>query len=311
MYTQKTTGRIDNYLNVTAHGDGKRGIAIYNESGGGVTFRNFADITTTGEGFTRPADRNYRTRTAYGITVTSESNNSTGDVMVINEAEGSVTTQGDGATGINAYTGGTGDATVINRGEVSTSGSVYKSEDAVEEFPYKRADGIFANSNGGNARAENENIVTTSGDGARAVYAHTDGAGKTAVANNRGTVTISGDRYIDGTRVRDSYGVAAIASDGSSFATNESTGTITISGVDSDAVVAYSDFSTTAGQTVVATNRGTILGTSEATEASGLSAGGHAGENGSSVHAENSGDITMEGDGALGIVAYYRTVDDG
>ena len=40
--------------------------------------------------------------------------------MVINEAEGSVTTQGDGARGIFAYTEGTGDATVINRGEVST-----------------------------------------------------------------------------------------------------------------------------------------------------------------------------------------------
>ena len=139
----------------------------------------------------------YRTRTAGGITVTSESDNSTGDVMVINEAEGSVTTQGTGAIGILAYTDGTGDATVINRGEVSTRGSVYKSEDDNEEFPYRRADGIFASSNGGNVRAENENIVTTSGDGARAVFAFTDGAGKTAVAKNRGTVTISGTSYMD------------------------------------------------------------------------------------------------------------------
>ena len=310
VYT-KNDWRIDNYLNVTANGDGKRGIAIFNESGGGVTFRNFADITTNGQGFTRPDTEMYRTRTAHGITVTSESDNSTGDVMVINEAEGSVTTEGDGARGIFAYTEGTGDATVINRGEVSTRGSVYKSGDVDEEFPYRRADGIYANSTEGNARAENENIVTTSGKGARAVYAYTGGAGKTAVAKNRGTVTVSGDRYIDGTTERDSYGVAAIASDGSSFATNESTGTITISGIDSDAVLAYSEFSTTAGQTVVATNRGTILGTSAASEASGLGAGGDAGENGSSAHAENSGDITMEGDGALGIVAFYRIVDDG
>ena len=105
--------------------------------------------------------------------------------------------------------------------------------------------------------------------------------------------------------------MAAVASDGSSFATNESTGTVTISGVDSDAVLAYSEFSTTAGQTAVATNQGTILGTSTASEALGLAAGGNAGENGISVLAENSGDITMEGDGALGIVAFYRTVDDG
>ena len=88
----------------------------------------------------------YRTRAADGITVTSESDNSTGDVMVINEAEGSVTTQGTGARGIFAWTGGTGDATVINRGEVSTSGSVYKSGDENAEFPYRRADGIYANS---------------------------------------------------------------------------------------------------------------------------------------------------------------------
>ena len=310
VYT-KNDWQIDNYLNVTANGDGKRGIAIFNSSGGGVTFRNFADITTTGEGFTRPSTRMYRTRTAYGIIVSSDSNNSTGDVMVINEAEGSVTTQGDGARGIFAYTEGTGDATVINRGEVSTRGSVYKSEDVDEEFPYRRADGIYANSTKGNARAENENIVTTSGDGARAVFAVTDGAGKTAVAKNRGTVTVSGDRYIDGTTETDSFGVAAIASDGSSFATNESTGTITISGIDSDAVLAYSSFSTTAGQTAVATNQGTISGTSTASLASGLAAGGNAGENGISVRAENSGDITMEGDGALGIVAFYRIVADG
>ena len=310
VYT-KNDWRIDNYLNVTANGDGKRGIAIFNESGGGVTFRNFADITTTGDGFTRPADRMYRTRTAHGITVSSESNNSTGDVMVINEAEGSVTTEGDGASGIVAHTGGTGDATVINRGEVSTSGSVYKSEYEDEEFPYRRADGIYANSAEGNVRAENENIVTTSGEGARGVFAYTDGAGKTAVATNRGTVTVSGNKYTDGLREIDSYGVAAITNDGSSFATNESAGTVTINGVDSDAVLAYSDFSTTAGQTVVATNQGTISGTSTATDAIGLVAGGSAGENGISVRAENSGDITMEGDGALGIVAFYRTVDDG
>ena len=137
----------------------------------------------------------YRTRTANGITVTSESDNSTGDVMVINEAEGSVTTRGTGATGINAWTGGTGDATVINRGEVSTIGDPSINLLMTNaEFTYRRADGIFASSDGGNARAENENIVTTSGDGARAVFAFTDGAGKTAVAKNRGTVTISGDQ---------------------------------------------------------------------------------------------------------------------
>ena len=139
----------------------------------------------------------YRTRAADGITVTSESDNSTSDVMVINEAEGSVTTQGTGARGIFAWTGGTGDATVINRGEVSTSGSVYKSGDEDAEFPYRRADGIYANSTEGNVRAENENIVTTSGNGAIAVFAYTDGAGKTAVAKNRGTVTVSGDKYVD------------------------------------------------------------------------------------------------------------------
>ena len=308
----KNDWRIDNYLNVTANGDGKRGIAIFNESGGGVTFRNFADITTTGGGFTRLPDRMYRTRAADGITVTSESDNSTGDVMVINEAEGSVTTQGAGARGIFAYTGGTGDATVINRGEVSTRGDVYKSEDVDEEFPYRRADGIYANSTGGNVRAENENIVTTSGQGARGVFAYTDGAGKTAVATNRGTVTVSGGKYIDGTIEEiDSFGVAAITNDGSSFATNESAGTVTISGVDSDAVLAYSVFSTTAGQTVVATNQGTISGTSTAMEAIGLVAGGSAGENGISVRAENSGDITMEGDGSNGIVAFFGIVDDG
>ena len=311
VYT-KNDWRIDNYLNVTASGNGKRGIAIFNSSGGGVTFRNFADITTTGEGFTRPSTRMYRTRTAHGITVSSESDNSTGDVMVINEAEGSVTTQGDGARGILAYTEGTGDATVINRGEVSTSGDVYKSDDSNADFPYRTPDGIFASSDGGNARAENENIVTTSGDGARAVYAYTGGAGKTAVAKNRGTVTVSGNKYRDGLREIGAYGVAAITDDGSSFATNESTGTITISGVDSEAVLAYSDFSTTAGQTVVATNQGTISGTSSALEASGLvAAGGTAGENGSSVHAENSGYITMEGSGSFGIFAGFVIFDDG
>ena len=55
VYT-KNFWRIDNYLNVTANGDGKKGIAIFNESGGGVTFRNFADITTTGDAFTRSAE---------------------------------------------------------------------------------------------------------------------------------------------------------------------------------------------------------------------------------------------------------------
>ena len=114
--------------------------------------------------------------------------------------------------------------------------------------------------------------MTTSGNGARAVFAYTDGAGKTAVAKNRGTVTVSGNSYMEmGEEVEiGSFGVAAITYDGSSFATNESAGTVTISGVDSDAVLAYSSFSTTAGQTVVATNQGTISGTSTASEASGL-----------------------------------------
>ena len=89
--------------------------------------------------------------------------------------------------------------------------------------------------------------------------------------------------------------MAAVTSDGSSFATNESAGTVTINGIDSDAVLAYSEFSTTAGQTAVATNQGTISGTRTASLASGLAAGGDAGENGILVLAENSGDITMEG----------------
>ena len=191
----------------------------------------------------------YRTRTAHGIAVSSESDNSTGDVMVINEAEGSVATLGAGARGIFAYTEGTGDATVINRGEVSTRGSVYKSEDLVdEEFPYRRADGIYANSTEGNARAENENIVTTSGDGARAVFAVYRRCGENSSRQKTAELSQLAVTNIEmGSEEIGAYGVAAITDDGSSFATNESTGTITISGVDSEAVLAYSGFSTTAG----------------------------------------------------------------
>ncbi len=302
----KNDWRINNYMDVTANGDGKRAIGVYNESGGGVIFRNFATIVTNGDGYTRPADRNWRTRTAHGIQVSSDGENyssapgviSTGDVTVINESGAAITTSGRGARGISASADGTGTVTVSNKGTVTTTAGVYKSEDENEQYPYRRADGIYASSDKGNAIAVNEEggMVTTRGDGSRAVFAWSGGTGTVATATNYGTIVTSGSDYSEnGDIIERTRALSANSESGSSEATNH--GSIFVSdGNEVQAVFAWSSFDNEdAEQRAVAENRGTITASDRTLEVIGLTAAGYPSATRNIIEAVNSGDILLAG----------------
>ena len=276
---------VESHLNISNAGDGRRALAVDNSVGGNASVRNYGEIRTSGNGYLRPVDRMYRQRRADGISVFAGGSNlqgqTVGNTTAINEAGGRIITEGDGARAINSNSEG-GTATAINRGFVETMGDTY------DGFPNDglayRASGVYANSTNGDAiaknsgtvitrgkwadgvegvsdngeaRAENDGTVNVYGVGPRGVRAWSGSTATSSTAINRGSIETHGDGDIstsDGDESRLSIGLASYSGGGDATATNESTGNITVRGIDARGMEVGSGSDGTA----IATNKGTI-----------------------------------------------------
>ena len=183
---------------VTTSGAGARGIAAWVGGAGKATTVNHGTVTTTGDYYDAGA-RGWRRAT--GIQAYSAS----GEAEATNERSGIVSTSGDEAVGVTASTDyddipamAAKTTTAINRGTVTTRGS--------GAYGVGAFDGNTVNSEStpqpATVYALNEGTVTTEGMDAPGVAAYGrmghnvgglyHGYG-TAVAENRGTITVSGD----------------------------------------------------------------------------------------------------------------------
>ena len=324
--------KVESHLNISNVGDGRRGIAVYNDDGGNTLVRNYGEIRTSGNGYLRPVDLMYRSRIADGLRANAGGQNSQGQTVgnatAINEVGGRIITEGNGARAINSYSEG-GTATAINRGFVETMGDTFEG-DRTDGFAY-RASGVYANSTNGKAIAENYETVITRGKWADGVEGVADNgiaiaenfgtvnvhgvgvvgvrawSGMTATSStaiNRGTIETHGDSDIstsDGDGTRTTTGLHSFSEGGDATATNKSTGIITVRGNDSRGMLAgsYSD------GTVIATNEGMIStygsSTSTTSRAHGLLSFSLRGN----ATAENAagGVITTRGQNAPGMTA--------
>ena len=266
---------VESHLNLSNSGDGRRAIAVYNEHGGNVLVRNYGEILTTGDGYLRPANRQFRSRRASGILSGAEGQNlqgqTVGNATAINEAGGRIITEGNGARAISSYSEG-GTATAINRGFVETMGDTFEGDGFAS-----RASGVRANSTNGEAIAKNYETVITRGKWADGVEGGSDN--DIATAENFGSVNVHGDgasgvRAWSGSTAtsstainhktiethgnlsegRRSVGLASYSEGGDATATNEMTGNITVRGNDSRGMEVGSGSDGTA----IATNKGTI-----------------------------------------------------
>ncbi len=256
VYSLSEAGDADlqNYGTVTTTGTAARGLNAYVESGdGSASIRNYGTVTTRGNAVNLVDNSiNYR-GAAEGVRAGTDG---TGDADAVNESTGTITTQGLGATGLAAYAK-VADANVVNRGKVSTAGKVFK---VSGEVKYK-AHGLHANvweaAGAGNAAAHNYGTVTTGGTGGRGVVAETQNTSGTATATNRGTVTTTGGADHDTDDVATADGVVVFTKGtGAALATNESGGTITVSGQGAKGIWAVVYDQGSAGAT--ATNKGTV-----------------------------------------------------
>ena len=282
---------------VTARGPGGRGI-IAGTDGSAAIATNRGTVTTYGgpEG----------DRRAYGVAAFANwygTNDGSGSARATNDVGGTVTTHGDGARGVSAYSGWNGiqggTAVATNRGTVTTRGNTDSRRTA--------ADGVYANSNGGTARATNEAGATirTYGTGARGVGAdnsHGSVSGRAEV-ENRGTISTSGQYANTG-----AHGMSAWSEHNSATAVNHAGATVTTSGRGASGVQASAGGGP--DETALASNRGTVITTgdtfhdaSRVSATVGVVAYGVGGE--ASAVAENAyeGVVDVGGTGARGVWA--------
>ena len=195
---------IDSVADVETDGAASRG--IYVRYLGDVEFFNHGDVRTTGDRLARPDGSASR---SHAVEVRSID----GDAVAVNEVGARITTTGSEARGLVARAGD-GNAEAINHGTVQTSGDGFSTSEAY---------GIYGYSEGGDATAVNEagGQITTSGTGARGIYAKADGTAKTAAATNHGTVVTTGGAHISNTGSRRrAQGVRAYAESGMAMAVN-------------------------------------------------------------------------------------------
>ena len=249
-YSDRGNADIKNYGTVTTSGTGARGLNAYVASGdGSASIWNHGTVTTTGA----VANMSSLTGAAEGVRASADG---TGDADAVNESTGTVTTEGVGAAGLTAYAKA-GNANVVNRGIVKTSGGTFKVGTELNSRPLGIYASVWGATGGGDADAQNRGTVTTSGVGARAVSASTENVSGTAMAVNHGTITTTGGVVHDDDSVATADGVAASTKgSGTATATNESTGTINVSGDGAKGVWAlvYDEGTGNA----IATNKGSI-----------------------------------------------------
>ena len=187
-----------NRADITVKGEGRRGVRVVHEhdvstedgAGGSATLFNYGDVTTEGDGFIRPPDRMYRDRRTNALEAIVEGG--TGNAMITNEEGAEVITKGTGGRGLHAWTGGTGTATAINKGMVTTEGDVFEGSEFAQS-----SIGIRASSDHGNAVAENQATGTIETEGVRAhgigVWSGGDSNTLEVSGTNAGTITTNGN----------------------------------------------------------------------------------------------------------------------
>ena len=217
-----------------------------------------------------------------------------GDVRV--ELRGAVTTRGVGAMGMRVRVDGSGKATAVNMGTIATHGNTHTTS-AAGTFILP-AYGVYAQSVG-DAEAVNRGEIATSGDGARGIYAQSNSG--SAVATNRGRISISSSPHVSGATIRSPYGIFAWSGGGAAQATNF--GTVETRGDRGRGVYAH-------GRTATATNHGTIVtrGNRLGVQGSFLSATGVAAtSDGGDATAVNSEGATVDTYGTDANALYARS----
>ncbi len=273
-----------NGATITTTGDGARGLVAWGGSGTAVA-TNEGSVTTKGalteSGFS-----------ARGVQAGVEGE---GTATATNANGATITTTGDGATGLRAG-GESGTAVATNEGSVTTGDR--QSESGVY------AHGVYALvGEGGTATATNANgaAITTTGDGAQGLWAR-GGSGGTAVATNEGSVTTEGARPPE-SRFH-ANGVYALAGEGGkATATNANGAAITTTGDGARGLAAWGGL----GGTAVATNEGSVTTKGALTETGFSARGVQAGVQGAGTATAtnaNGATITTTGDGARGLRAW-------
>lgn len=292
---------LANHGSVTAKGQGARGLSASVDDGGTghATVHNYGTVKTEGEPWTpqRVRDIEPQKYRAYGVFATT--NEGGGTAEVVNQQGASITTMGQEARGLFAYSGGeTGTATATNRGTVTTHGT--------------DARGVSANTDGRNGatiKVTNEGTVTTHGDRGHGLYSwagrdDNQSGVSTVTASNTGTITTNG-AGADGTAI-----YSPIGRDPSSGISLVNTGTITTNGRSSDGLEAgmlgYITGDSDALGTISVENSGTVTVNGDADSGgwiNGISAfywantNPNDGDSGGSIL--NSGDIEVENTGTV------------
>ena len=231
---------------VRTEGDGARGLFASScnwdgvrctRSGtGSATAINRGSVTTTGNGAVRSGGG---TRSAYAVSAYLDGD---GTARAVNEAEGTIRTEGTGARGLSAtHDGSLGGAEAENEGDITTTGGM--------DSALRRSHGLHAWSQERSARAVNHEgaTIVTRGVAARGMSAIIDRgtADDSATAINHGSITTHGDGFFNEDIDRIAEGVAAyagFADEGggvsSATALNDETGTVETHGRGAAGVVA-------------------------------------------------------------------------
>lgn len=252
---------------IHAKGTGARGMTASldgTDPTGNVEVENFGSITTEGDPWDTTDEGGLLYR-AYGASAHGEQGNATAS----NRLGGTITTRGEGAHGLAAFTDGpnAGTATVINEGTITTTGN--------------EADGMNAWSESGSVSANNRGTITTSGRDAQGIAVYGDPsevASRSLSATNSGTIRATGER---------SAGIEVL------YYLDDSTDTDTLGSVTA----------TNSGE-VVATDNGIVAGFWANTDASGriLNSGDATVENTGTVVVSGSGTLTPSGFDAVGLL---------
>ena len=242
------------------------------------------------------------------------------------ESRATVTARGDAAGGVSVYVSGRGTAAAINRGTITTYGGAVTTgaTDATSL-------GMYAQSAGGNAIAENHGRIETRGVASYGIYANSGGGfgetpldSGTATATNYGTIVNDGGVHEESRSGRPwrSFGVFVDnhAQAGTARAVNQAGATIQMTGIGgiglateatntAEAVSENRGAITVSGGTYEVTNRGnTNIG--QLRESAGVAAwSGGAGRAFAVNHA--GGRIDTTGDGSPGLQAFSYGCDRG
>ena len=274
--------------------------------GGTASAINRGSITTTGDAFFSGDGA----RLSHGVEAGVDGSRM---ATAVNEAGGTIRTEGTGARGIYASGGDEGAASAINRGSITTTGDAARRSDG----RVYRADGVRVSTGADKtARAVNEagGTIRTEGTGARGLSASHDGAAGRAEAENKGEIFTAGGGVASGGT---STGINVWSSRRSAYGVNHEGAEISTEGAGARGMSVSSNGGP--DDSAIGINRGTITTTgnvfvteSESRIASGLLAtAGFSGESEARLEAVNeaTGVIETRGTGARGIFAL--TGEDG